>query len=195
MTDAPRTVSQALAYAKDQRDHETYDWTGYCQKFVRSCYGLPGMFGSAWAQWLGADPEDRHVGGNILDAPVGAGLCFKGSGPYGHIMLAARNDGAWSNDLVTAGDINFVDRDRPTTKWGQEYLGWLSAINNYDLDLRTGKEPKPRQTKHYASVAKAINNMETAVENAVKRGDHKDARVLRAEMRDLKELYSLLRHS
>lgn len=193
---SPRTFDEALAFARAESADPTEDWTGYCQRFVRTAYGIPSLFGSAWAQWLGADPEDRHAGGDPSDAPAGSALCFKGAGPFGHIDLGARDEArAWSNDLVTVGDIDNVDRTAPTTKWGQRYLGYLTAVNDYDLQLKVAGPPKPKQTKRYASVAKAIERMEDAVARAAELGEKRDARALRTELRDLRELYDLLRHA
>jgi len=198
MTTAPRTVAEALDYAQAEHQNETQDWSGYCQRFVRSCYGIPALFGSAWAQWLGADEEDRHPGINPDDAPVGAALCFRG-GTYGHIMLAAHPHGdidrAWSNDLERDGDIDIVARNRPIWQWGQEYVGWLSAVNDYDLELNTGKPPRPKQDKPYVRIAGAIEKLKAARENALRLGDKRDAKVLMAEVRRLEEFYAELRHS
>lgn len=193
MPESLRTYNEALAYAQAEHENETEDWEGYCQRFVRSCYGIPSLFSSAWAQWLGADDEDKHVSAFPAEAPLGAALCFKGSGPFGHIMLAARNDGAWSNDLVRTGDIDWVQRIRPTVQWGQGYLGYLTAVNDYDLQLREAKPPKPK-LKRYASVQKAIDRMDRAIETAQAQKEWRDAKALRAERRHLVELYDLLRH-
>ena len=205
MTDAPRTVAEALDFAQAESRDETQDWTNYCQRFVRSCYGIPSLFGSAWAQWLGADPEDKHPGGAIEDAPVGAALCFKG-GTYGHIILAAHpgvastsggeaGARAWSNDLVRRGDIDIVLRDDPIIHWGQEYVGWLSAVNDYDLQLAHRKPPKPKQATPYGRIGVAIDRLEGALETAVRLEDRKDAKVIRAEVRHLKEIHAALRHA
>lgn len=199
MTTATRTVKQALEFARAQHADETEDWTNYCQRFVRSCYAIPPLFSSAWAQWLGADAEDRHPGSDPGDAPVGAALCFRG-GTYGHIMLAARETaggqpGAWSNDLVRRGDIDHVARTAPVTQWGHQYVGWLSAVNDYDLRLVTDEPPKPKQDKPYERVAKAIEKLEGARDNARRLDDRHDARLLTAEIRELRDLYDLLRHS
>lgn len=196
---SPRTVEEALAFARAEHDNETQDWTNFCQRFVRSAYGIPALFSSAWTQWQGADPEDRHVGGSPSLAPLGSALCFKGSGPFGHIMLAARpvNDvpGAWSNDLKRVGDIDWAPRTAPTSQWGQGYLGYLTAVNDYDLRLKEAKPPKPKHTKRYEAIAKAIDRMETALATAVGHKDIRDAKVIRAEIERLKEFYAELRHA
>lgn len=198
MSTSPRDFNEALKWAQGQAANPTADWTGYCQKFVRSCYGIPALFGSAWAQWLGADEEDRHVGGDPDDAPLGSALCYKGSGPYGHIVLAARpfKSGAgacWSNDLVKYGDIDKVHRDAAVTKWNQPYLGYLTAINHYDLRLKETKPPKPKQDKPYKAVAGAIDRLERALETAKRQKDREDAKALRQEIRRLERMYNTLR--
>lgn len=198
MTASPRTVEQALAFARAEHDHETQDWTNYCQRFVRSCYAIPSGFASAWAQWLGADAEDRVAGGNPADAPLGSALCYKGSGPYGHIMLAARPSagvaGAWSNDLVRSGDIDWSARTAPTTKWAQGYLGYLTAVNDYDLQLHTTKPPKPKHTKRYQGIGRGIENLEAALDRAVELNEKKDAKAIRMQIAEMRDLYDLLRH-
>lgn len=199
MTASPRTVEEALAYARAEHEDSSMDWEAYCQRFVRTAYGIPSLFGSAWAQWLGADDEDRHDaadhGHDPSAAPLGSALCYKGSGPYGHIMLAARDGGAWSNDLVRTGEIDWVRRTAPTKKWGQAYLGYLTAVNGYDLQLKEAKPPKPKDTKRYAGIGRAIERLEGARDRAVALGDRKDARAIRAQLVELRELYDLVLHA
>lgn len=200
MSESLRDVEEALKYAQQQHASATQDWTGFCQKFVRSCYGIGPLFGSAWLQWLGADPEDRHVGGSPDDAPLGSALCYKGSGVFGHIDLAARafkNDtsAAWSNDLVRWGDIDKVARTAPTSAWGQTYLGYLTAVNDVDLRLHEKKPPKPKQDKPYKSVERAIEKMQTALHTAIVQKDAADQKVFRAEIARLKKMHGRLRHA
>lgn len=201
MTSSPHTLRESFAFAHSQAVNPTQDWTGYCQMFVRSCWGIPALFGSAWAQWLGADDEDKHIGGDIHDAPVGSALCFKGSSPFGHIDHAAPefkngNCGAWSNDLVTYGHIDKVLREAPTTEWGQKYLGYLTAVNDYDLQLKKAAPPKPKQDKRYKSIEKAINRLEDhALKQARQDKDFSDVKQIQREIKDLKALYAKIRHA
>lgn len=195
MVESLRNYREALVYARGEHDHESRDWTGYCQMFVRTCYGIPAVFGSAWAQWQGADPEDRHVGGDPGDAPLGSALCYKGSSPFGHITLAATpfrdaDAGMWSNDLVLYGKIDKVLRTAPTTHWGQRYLGYLTAVNDYDLRLREAKPPKPKQDKPYKTIEAAIGKMQDALTVARNQKDERDIKVFREEIARLKRLYA-----
>lgn len=199
MAEAPRSVAEALTYARAQAIRPTEDWTNYCQRFVRSCYGIPALFGSAWLQWLGADAEHKRVGGDPADAPVGAALCYKGSGPYGHIMLAAHPYGpdetpaAWSNDLVTYGRINKVRRTAPVTSWGQPYLGYLTAVNGYTLPLGDRPREQRPERKRYAGVGRAIEGLQAARDTAQRQDDQSDVRQLDRELDKLRELYATLR--
>ena len=196
----PRWPSEALKYAQGQSTHPSRDWAGLCQMFVRSSYALPGGFSSAYLQWLGADPEDKHVGGDPTKAPVGVGLCYKGSGPDGHIMLSSHpfqsgTAAAWSNDLVKHGKINKVSRTAPTTAWGQKYLGYITSINHYDIKFpQSATKPKP-QTKKYGSILRSIDYLEQSLSTAVAQKDVADQKILKAEIARLDNLYKTLRRA
>jgi hypothetical protein len=140
-----RTVAQALAVAREEHSRPSEDWTGYCQMFCRTVYGIEPGFGTAYKQWLGTPDRLRFPGGHPSQAPVGSLLCYKGSSAAGHIMLAAppfRNGvtAAWSNDLVTWGKIDKVSRTAPITAWRQDYLGYILSINGHEIVLPTKRE-------------------------------------------------------
>lgn len=201
MTDSPRTFHEALAFARGERDHPTQWWEGACQKFVRSSYGLPGLYLTAYAQWLGADPEDRHATTDLSTAPVGAALCSKGSNPAGHIWLAANPflttgvPGSFSTDIARTGHVDKCARTAPQTAWGHQPLGYLTSVNGYDLQLGTTKPAAPKQDKLYQSIERAIGPIEHALSVAKNYHDHADARVLRRELDHLHAMYGKLRHS
>lgn len=191
MSLSPRTTSQALDRAQAEWRSRSQNWTGMCQKFTRTVYGVGPGFATARAQFLGCDPEDRHIGGHPEDAPVGSILHFKGgSEGFGHAELAAPDfpdgsDGAWSNDLVKTGYIHKVHRNAPVTRWSHVYTGYCTAIN--DVDLRMP------QKSHYAAIRKAINRLEVARENAKAQSDASDVTVLTAEINRLQKMYDTLR--
>lgn len=157
MQRTPNTVSQALEAARREMRHESEDWEGMCQAFCHDIYGVGALYGSAYAQWLAADDSHKHRGGDPNHAPVGSLLCFKGSSRFGHIMIAAHPfaDGrkaAYSNDLVKPGQINKVGRHRPITQWSQDYLGYITTINNYEIHIPS----KP--VVHLDSIVRAAHN-------------------------------------
>lgn len=191
---SPKDFKEALKYAQGEAKNRSTDWTAYCQKFVRSAYGIPALYGSAIAQWYGLDNEDRVSGGDPDDAPVGSALFYAG-GTYGHVMLAAHSfkngtSAAWSNDLVRRGHINKVARTAPVTSWGQRYLGYGLSINGYDLRYH---KPKPKQNKPYPALKNALNNVERALQTAKAQKDKADVEVLTAEAKRLRRLYNTLR--
>ena len=208
MTDSLRNYDEALEWFQKESQKSfgsaptpTGNWGGYCQMDSRMSYGIPPLFGSAWAQWLGADDEDKHHGTDTSKAPIGSALLFKGgSKGYGHIIIAARpfaNDvpAAWSNDLVRYGMLDKVTRTATTEKWGQQYVGYITAINHVDLRLKEKKPAKPKQDKRYKGIDKAINRLEGALHTAVEQKDKADAKLLREEIARLKHMYEALRHA
>lgn len=200
MSVSPNTLPEMLAFCRAQRDHPTQSWARLCQMFTRMGWGIPPLFGTAYAQWLGADDADKHVGGDPVDAPVGAALCFKGSSAAGHIMPAAHDfrdhtSGAFSNDLVSTGRIDKVHRGAPVTEWGHRYLGYLTAVNDYDLQLHLGTPvPKPKQVR-YRAIQSAIDKMGLALQTATEQHDTADVKLLGREIADLKALYDKLRRN
>lgn len=203
---APHSLSQMLTWYQHEDAHPSRSWHGMCQMSVRTAWGIGSLFGSAWLQWLGADPEDKHPGGNPADAPLGAALCWKGASPYGHIATKARpftngTPAIWSNDLVTDGHIDKAAATAPTTKWGQTYLGYLTAVNGYDLNLTAARKspattrPRPKQAKKYAALAAALARVEDSLATANRQGDAADVKVLNAEAARLKHLHDTLRRT
>lgn len=208
MTDTPNNRAEALAYARAQRDHldppAKYGstWNNDCQAFVHVAYGLlTGGFATAFAQWVGMDAEDRHPTSDLSKAPVGALLFSRGSNPAGHVWLAAFDfpngtPGSFSTDMNAKvfGGISKVPRNAPRDRWSQDLLGWGTSVNGYRLDLSGSKPARAIEPRQYKRVARAINNLENALENAVRGDREHDARLIRTEVRHQKELYSELRH-
>ncbi|GAA1909474.1 hypothetical protein GCM10009737_08430 [Nocardioides lentus] len=194
------TVEQALAFARGQATRPSRDWTGYCQMFVRTSYGIGGGFGSAWLQWLGLGDDERVAGGNPSAAPLGAPLFYKGSGPYGHVTLAARpladgTPGCWSNDLVTPGRIHHVARTRATSQWGQQYLGYGLSLNGVDLPLVVpGATPRP-QRRRYEAIAAAADRLEVALATARRQEDRRDVDRLERQVRHLRRMHQQMRRA
>lgn len=207
MTDTPRNRDEMLLYCREQHQNcsppSKYGstWEGDCQAFVHVAWGvLTGGFGSAYMQWLGLDPSDRHPTSDLSSAPLGASLFSKGSNPAGHTYIAARHfasgvPAAWSTDLWQTGKVGKVARSAPASSWGQKLLGWGTSVNGYALDLSGANPPKPLQNKRYERLQTAINNIEHSLETARTQHDTKDVQHIKAELDDMKQLYSQLRHA
>ncbi len=206
MSESPRSVEQALNWFQAEK-HRPFgsaptpsgNWGGYCLMDCRISYAIPALFGSAWAAWLGADDEDKHPGSDPSKAPLGSALIFQG-GSYGHIEIGARqtptgDSGAWSNDLMRYGMLDHVPRTLATKKWGQKYVGYLSAINHWDLRLAEDKPAVPKQDKQYKGIERAIQKMENARDKALDQKDMADVKMIREELARLRKMYRTMRHA
>jgi hypothetical protein len=121
-----RTVSEVMAFARDEINHPDRDYSGLCQSFCRTAYDVDAWAASAVAAWNRIPRQHKHIGGKPGQAPRGALLYFSG-GKYGHVMIAAgikSHDKAISNDYMRQGRIDYCPRDLP--RWGLTYLGWSS---------------------------------------------------------------------
>lgn len=209
MTTTPRDFEQALAYLRDQARHMDppakygNDWHNDCQALAHVEYGvMEGGNPSAYAQWLATPAEHKHVGGDPAKAPLGALLCSKGSSPFGHIWTAARpfdsgTSGGMGPDMNphVFGGVSKFPRNAPMTVWGHRYLGWITEINGFSLDLTHGQPAKPIENKRYKRLARSIDLLEASVKVAQKDHDKKDIEALRKQIREMKALYKRIRHS
>ncbi len=179
----PNNLSEMLLACQQQHEHMNAaafgygaDWEGDCQAFVHCMWGVGGGFGSAFAQWLGLDAEDRltltELKGDLANAPLGASLFSKGSSPFGHTWIRARpfpshTPGSWTTDLWKTGLVGKVPINAPHTEWGHALLGAGLSTNGYALDLTGKNPPKPKQNKRYQRLNKAIHNMGEGIDSLV----------------------------
>jgi hypothetical protein len=208
MSDSPRNWKEALLWFQEEQQKpygsaptDSGNWGGYCQMDARLSYAIPARDASAWAGWLAADDEDRHPGTDPATAPIGSALIWKGgSKGFGHIEIGAfpfrdETPAAWSNDLKRYGQVDKVRRTLTTETWGQVYVGYLTAINGFDLQLKQDKPPKPKQDKAYQRIDRAITNLEKARETARGQRDWADAKAITVEVIRLKKMYREQRHA
>lgn len=150
MSTTPHDAEETLAFARAQHRHldppDKYGttWHNDCQAFCHCAWGLlTGGFATAWLQWLGLHPDDKHITADLSGAPLGA-LLFsrRPSGGTGHVWLAARpmsdgRPGSWSTDTNpdAFGGVGKVHRTYPRDAWGHVLLGWGTSVNGVQLDL------------------------------------------------------------
>lgn len=210
MTQTPNDFEEALAYLRGQAAHLNpplkygANWHNDCQALAHVEYGvMEGGNPSAYAQWLATPAEHKHRGGDPDDAPLGALLCSKGSSPFGHIWTGGRPlgsgaPGGWGPDMNpgTFGGIAKFERSAPMDVWGHTYLGWISEINGFALDLTKARQPaKPIENKRYKRLARSINLLEGAIDVAKKDHDKRDIEALRKQLASMKVLYKKIKHS
>lgn len=193
---APVDFEAALAFARAEHRDRSQNWTGYCQKFCRSAYHLPGGFGTAYAQWLGLPDDEKHVGGHLSEVPVGAMIFSKGKNPAGHIFIASRPFGktgtaaGWSTDLVRLGYVDKIARTAILSSWNHTYVGWGGSLNGYDLRYKGRTGTAPRFASHQARVASLIDTTEGSLEQE---SDEEGSFLLSREIDRLKAFYDNLK--
>jgi hypothetical protein len=117
----PRSVTQALEYAKQAAANGDSNWYRMCLAFVANAYGLKASgIPTAIAAWEGATNRHRDMN------PATGSLVFwdTGRGRAGHVALYAGNGMIYSNDITGAGRIGYVPIGDISKKWGSTYLGW-----------------------------------------------------------------------
>jgi hypothetical protein len=140
MTYLHKTVAQVMEDAREQIAHPTGPkpggmWTGRCQQFCRTMYGVPAWSGTAIGAWNRIPRQHKHYTAPGT-APRGALLYFAG-GSTGHVMIAAgvtTHNKAISTDYMETGHVDYCPRTIP--RWGLRYVGW-SAWTPFG-ELRVG---------------------------------------------------------
>jgi hypothetical protein len=117
----PNSIDKALEYARSQWKNSTAGWEGHCQKFVRSCYGVPAWAASAKLAW-DKIPAEHKFTVPFEEIPRGAAIYFT-MGEYGHVMIAGYQD-AFSNDYKRHDRIDPVPRDIPLWHGKRSYVGY-----------------------------------------------------------------------
>ena len=138
-TTAREATQNARAHA---RSNQTL-FPRLCLRFVRQCWEIPALYGTAIEAWKNA--EQKHAWkGDVDDIPWGAPVFFKrpdaGPNDAGHVAICGGHDSKGrrifrSNDVVTLGGIDVVNMNAFTEKWGMECLGWTKDLNGYALNL------------------------------------------------------------
>jgi hypothetical protein len=118
--------ARAVERARVEVAHPSQDWTGQCQKFVRTMFDVdpvPG-FGSAREAWLHTDPADRHGGGR----PIPGVPCYFKIGKFWHAVISTGDGNCISTDIRRRGLPDEVALYAIVRAWGAQYLGWTETI-------------------------------------------------------------------
>ena len=142
----------ALANADRYSSYES----GYCLKWVRTCWEVGSFYASAIDAWNGA----RHKHPGDRNPPDGA-PCFYRGGSYGHIVIHRRHDSGRirSTDCTYSGHVSDADLSWPETAWGDDYLGWTEDLNGVDLPVLPEPQPPGEEMPQYlrAKMTKILN--------------------------------------
>lgn len=124
-----------FAYARQESQAPSRDWTGWCAVFTRTAFGAPaiGDFdgdGAADAEDVWKAAKHKHPTSNPADIPRGVPVFWSGgSADNGHAAVSAGNGLMWSTDIKRAGQVDLVPIDDVRRKWGMKLLGWSEDIN------------------------------------------------------------------
>lgn len=157
----PRSRSDAISWGKSQVGHG--GWYRMCQKFVRSCYGLGGLYPTAASAFNNA--EHKHRTGDYKNVPRGVPFFWdRRDGGAGHVALTLGldHDGyrlCLSNDVVTPGVINIVRMHRIEREWNYPPAGWTEDLNGSRIWTPKPESGTPNYDKivEYAKAAAGSN--------------------------------------
>lgn len=161
-----RDTRDAIVWARSQITSRSQDWTGWCQKFVRSSFGVGGGFASAIAQWEGA--RYPHWTTDPNSAPRGAPVFWAG-GKFGHVALSLGDGRCISTDAKRRGWPDIVTIDSISRNWGYEFLGWTEDMNGVRVYT------PPKKTLNITAVfnAKTRDERVIALGRVVQHGNRK----------------------
>lgn len=168
-----RSPEEAIDWARAQVEKRSRDWTGYCQMFVRTSFGVGMGFSSAIAQWHGADK--KHPTSDPLKVPRGVPVFWEG-GNYGHVALSLGNGRCVSTDARRLGWPDVVTIDSITKAWGYKLVGWAEDMNHTTVWVDKS-EPKPTPNITAVLNADTVEERRQALARVAKFGEKSAAEV------------------
>lgn len=119
----PRSVTEAIDWAKKQADNPSQSWDRLCLSFVAHAYGWSASGVPYAIDHYSAVPRSmRHDGDRT--PPPGALVYWDTGQRAGHVALYLGNGMIASNDIRQKGRISIVPMDEIDRKWGAKYIGW-----------------------------------------------------------------------
>jgi len=139
---AIRTGQAAIDFARGQVTNPTPppgqpNWFGWCLVFVRRCFNVGALYGSAEKAYLRTDFKHGTSGTPPLGVPV-----WWTNGGDGHVAISTGDGNCFSTDIKRHGKVDLVAISFITRKWGQNYRGWSEDINGVRI-WRPGAKQLP----------------------------------------------------
>jgi len=120
----PRTVDEAIGWARAQAASRSGGWYRRCLAFVAQAYGW-GVSGTRYAidQYTAVMPTGlRHD--QDRNPPLGALLFWSTGSRAGHVALYVGGGMVASNDIEVDGQVSIVPASEIETRWAATYVGW-----------------------------------------------------------------------
>ena len=149
MSAGPRTASQALAYAKAQKQKPTRDWHALCLMFTRKCFGVAVKYPNAKQGWLGA--KKKHPTTVMDKIPAGVPIWWETSTKNWHVAISAGNGMCYSTDVGGRGKVGYISIYALTRSWRIKFLGWSEDINGVTVYTppKASEAPKIKKIPAY----------------------------------------------
>lgn len=141
-----KSVAQRVAVAKSYVGNRTM--SGWCEMFVRTCFGFPAKYGSALQAWNAT--KRRHS--NINDAPAGVPIFWrlhKANPNYGlgHVAISVGGGYCISTSVGANKSIGKVRIADLTRAWGMTPLGWTEDYHGKTVWTPPAPAPAPKPGK------------------------------------------------
>ena len=133
-----RTVAQRIAHATKMIGNRNYG--GWCEKFVRECFGFPARNPSATIAWN----RTKHRHRDINNAPAGVPIFWElhpanRNHGLGHVAISVGGGYCISTSVGPGGAIGKVRIADLTRSWGMTVRGWTEDYHG----KRIYTPPKP----------------------------------------------------
>lgn len=139
-----RTIRERVDYAVSMVGKRGL--AGWCERFVRECFGFPARYSSALLAW-GATKR-RH--GDINNAPAGVPIFWRlhPANPnygLGHVALSVGGGYCISTSVGPGGSIGKVRTADLTRAWGMTPLGWTEDYHGRTVWPEASKGTKKKE--------------------------------------------------
>lgn len=131
--------------------------SGWCEKFVRTCFGFGQKYGSALQAW--EDTKLRHK--DIVNAPAGVPIFWNlhpkhALHKYGHVAISVGGGYCISTSVGSNKSIGKVGIAELTKAWGMSPLGWTEDYHGQRVWEPMAPAPAPSTTTNEEDEMKAF---------------------------------------
>lgn len=121
-----RTAAEVLGFCRKESAHESKNWTGRCQEFTRTAFGVGGLYPSATSAWL--HTNKRHT--DRQPPPAVPVYWTGGSKGFGHAAVSAGDGFVFSTDFPRGGQVGRVSIGQINRDWSSlRFQGWAEDTN------------------------------------------------------------------
>src|SRR5690625_2402622 len=140
-----RSVSQRIAHAQSMIGNRNYG--GWCEKFVRECFGFPARNPSATIAWN----RTRYRHRDINNAPAGVPIFWElhpanRNHGLGHVALSVGGGYCSSTSVGPGGAIGKVRIADRTRSWQMTVRGWTEDYHGQRIYTRPTAPPSGRRS-------------------------------------------------